>query len=258
MKSSILAAPVIVGATLTAGGLARADVFMSTPDQDTWVGFFNGGDFGNRNGDPKVEAQGDFADEGRQGRILLYWDLSSIPAGSVVQSASLGIRDGTVYSQPSQSQVEVRAIVPGNPWTQAGATWLTYDGVNAWTNTGVGGPASGTMAGTGNWLDSIVAATLGLPAGLLGQPLPNTPVNLDVTSLVQRWVDGSLENNGLAMQLAEGFDGDVPYVFATSTVEAAPDLAPLLMVEYTVPEPAAMAMITTMAALLLRRRGRSD
>jgi hypothetical protein len=112
--------------------------------------------------------------------------------------------------------------VSPDAWTEGTATWVNYDGVNPWTQSGVGGPTGGALAGTGNTLGTEVYATIDIPTnGTV------SPVDLDITPLVQGWLDGSLPNNGLAFNVAAGFDA-ANYWMTLPNHEVSGDDAPLL------------------------------
>ncbi len=73
---------------------------------------------------------------------LLYWDLSAIPAGSTVESASVAVYVENVTQSPGfdmYAMTQAWTEGTGNGSTTAnGATWNTYDGANAWPG-GAGG-----------------------------------------------------------------------------------------------------------------------
>ena len=244
-----------VATAMAIGAAAQAQLTVAElePEADTWVGFFSGGDFGNRNGDANLEAQGDFGSDARQGRVLARFDLSSL-SGTAVTSATLTIRRGSYYNltgSPAEAPVEVRHIVPGNAWTEGGATWQTVDGSTAWTQTGVGGPTGGPVPGTGNFVSDTVYDSFQTPeAAGNNQPLP-TPIDLDVTALVQQWVSGQLENNGLALQLANGFDANSFLIIVPNSEQAAAGESLLLTI---VPEPATLGLLLVGLGVVARRR----
>ena len=74
--------------------------------------------------------------------ILMNWDLSSIPAGSTIEIATLYLwceaRNANI------GNAYITRILPANStWTEGGCTWNTLDGANPWA----GGPGC-EVAGT--------------------------------------------------------------------------------------------------------------
>jgi hypothetical protein len=99
------------------------------------------------------------------GRALLRFDLSSIPAGSTVQSASFQAYLVQTSSSPATLDVELKRI--DAPWQEGTVTWNTQPGYTGANNViGVG-----KTMGYYSW---------------------------DVASLVQTWVNGN-PNYGLAL-----------------------------------------------------------
>jgi hypothetical protein len=70
-------------------------------------------------------------------RTIIKWDLSAIPAGATIQSATL---DLYMYGSGGDAIYEISAhkIVNHNPLISA-CNWNTYDGVNSWTGGSNGG-----------------------------------------------------------------------------------------------------------------------
>ena len=121
---------------------------------------------------------------------LIQFNTSDIPSTAVVNSAQLVLNRAGGTLSPTGS-VEVRALTQS--WSEGsqqdvactnGVTWNDRDcnPTSSWSNTG------GTINGT-------VYATSTMLAGT------NT---WDVTSLVQAWVDGSVSNNGMLLQVTAG------------------------------------------------------
>lgn len=209
-----------------------AGEFSSVADQDTWIGFNGTTDYSGRNGDAKLEVQGDFGNNSRQQRAILKWDFSGIGTDAVVGKVLLRIRDAWVYSASGQPQasVEVRAIVSNDAWVESTVGWVNYDASNPWAQSGVGGPTGGDMDGTGDTLGTTVYATIDIPTDVGGNTVL-TPVDLDITPLVQGWIDGSIPNNGLALNMGAGF-GAANYWMTIPNQEVSGDDAPLLEFYY--------------------------
>ncbi len=99
---------------------------------------------------------------------LLQFDLSSIPAGSTAQSASLTLRQALQIGSGTASAHNVLA-----PWQSATVTWSSFASA----------------------FDPVPATTF--------QPSsvgPSSPLSIDLTSLAQQWLAGSLPNHGVYLQ----------------------------------------------------------
>ena len=76
--------------------------------------------------------------------ILVGCDLTShlLPAGYAVQSANLSLE----LSNPASASPVIGAFESRqHNWTEAGATWATYDGTNAWGSSGARGWERGSL-----------------------------------------------------------------------------------------------------------------
>jgi uncharacterized protein YjiK len=109
---------------------------------------------------------------------LLYWDLASIPAGSIIQSAGIQINvlDG------SPSDFEMYEMM--RPWVESEATWNEYAAGQSWQTAG----ADGSLDRGSTVLGTFAGNTTGLRTFTL---------NTDGVALVQSWVDDPASNNGL-------------------------------------------------------------
>ncbi|BDI04696.1 DNRLRE domain-containing protein [Sphaerotilus microaerophilus] len=107
---------------------------------------------------------------------ILRFDLSAIPAGSHVTAATL-----SAYAEGGSNSGPVALHRMAGDWTEA-ANWSSSDGSTAWSAAGgdVHGTAvaSATFSGAGNWL------------------------NWDVAALADRWIKGSLPNQGVQVRPA--------------------------------------------------------
>lgn len=73
------------------------------------------------------------------GRILMRFDLRSIPLGSLVTAASLQLTGSAAFT--GSQQFTLRRLTRGpstanGGWTELGCTWRHYDGVHLWTTAG--------------------------------------------------------------------------------------------------------------------------
>ncbi len=112
---------------------------------------------------------------------MLRFDLSTLPAGSHVTSAML-----STYASLGSGSGSVALHRVMRDWTEA-ATWTTSDGSTAWSQTGgdmhTTAVASTAFAGAGTWLA------------------------WDVTALADRWIKGSLPNQGVQIRAGAGITG---------------------------------------------------
>ena len=172
-RRSALVAAFVVGCAVS----AAAQSVVLNPTQDTWLSEKDK----NRNygASNRMSVEGD---PGRLKRALLQFDVSSIPAGAVLTSATL-----TVWKQGANNAADSLAVhvvtqawVEGTGSNGSGASWNTYDGSNGWASPG------------GDYVAT--------PSSVILAPLGNGPKTLDVLSLVQAWVSGTVPNHGLLIR----------------------------------------------------------
>lgn len=121
---------------------------------------------------------------------LMKFDLSSIPAGSVILSATLILNsiNATAASYPIYRLLR--------NWNASQATWNNYATGSAWTTAGAQG------AGT-----DYDATTLGNVTG--GTGATSIALNAAGVGVVQSWVNGNLSNFGMITRnyaVTDGFD----------------------------------------------------
>ena len=122
-----------------------------------------------------------------QMRSLLKFDLSSIPAGTVIQSAKLRI-DVTSVLTPSASPKAISAYALTQAWTENLVSWNKKDAAN-WTTLG------------GTYRTPSVAMAVQETSGTSPPPGTFTTGWLywDLKALTQEWVDGITANNGVLL-----------------------------------------------------------
>ncbi|WP_437907328.1 DNRLRE domain-containing protein [Sorangium sp. So ce327] len=138
----------------------------------------------NYGGATTCEADGDDG-SGVDKSCLLKWALSGIPAGSIVQSASitLQVTDG---SANTYSVYEVK-----RSWNESQVTWNNATSTTAWATAGaMGSTDRGSLVGSVT--GSAGARTITL--------------NAAGVALVQAWVDGT-SNDGILIASASNTDG---------------------------------------------------
>ena len=148
---------------------------------------------------------------GYRQRSLVKFDLSSIPPGVQITSATLKL-----YLQYTSAQGRTYCVYRlTQSWTETGANWLRYDGTNPWSSYGgdyteVGGACS-TVPSVNNWMSWVV------------------------TDIVKAWIEGSEPNHGfLIKDSAEGPD-EQNYMSQFSSREkpiVTENLRPILEITY--------------------------
>lgn len=113
---------------------------------------------------------------GKNFRSILNFDLSSVPEGALINSATLRL---FATGQSGSAAYSINAHRITQDWTESGASWTETDGSTLWS----GGP--------GGSYDSTVIDTV--PAGATGW------YEWDLTPLVQEWVDGISTNQGIEL-----------------------------------------------------------
>jgi hypothetical protein len=116
---------------------------------------------------------------------LIQWGVSGIPAGSVVQSASITLR----ISNSTANTYNVYGLV--RPWSESQATWQNATTSTAWAT-------AGAMAASDR------GAVVGTITGSTGTR--TVALNGAGISLVQSWVDGGT-NAGISIASATNTDG---------------------------------------------------
>ncbi|MEZ4294426.1 MAG: DNRLRE domain-containing protein [Polyangiaceae bacterium] len=123
---------------------------------------------------------------GNINRSLLRADVSSIPAGALIQTATLSL---SASWTAANNNVSVSPVLI--PWSESTATAGNFDAVN-----GIGAAVTSFAAGNGG------------------------TKTVDITSLVSQWVSGTLANNGLALTET----GTASHLFWSSETSLKPTL----------------------------------
>lgn len=150
---------------------------------------------------------------------LLRFDLSSIPAGAVIQSAKLSV---TVTTNRSNQIEQIRVM--NTAWTEGGATWNDSDGA------GPGDWAGGTF-GAADY-KTTVEATI--------SPTTKGTKTAFVTTAVDGWVNGSVPNNGFVLLSTGTNTGDAVYS-SSEAGSGKPTLTVTYLVETAAPLPPSCA-----------------
>lgn len=165
-------------------------------------------------------------------RSILAFDLSDIPAGAVITSATMSLWEsgaGKSAGAPASWAAELRRVLRN--WVEGQATYNIFSTGNNW----------GT-AGCGNATDRVAAAcaTLTLDgtaaAGFVGWS------GADLVAVCQGWLDGTFPNYGLLVSAPTAeLLGTTDYAYnAFYSSDYTTDAAkrPKLVLEYTPPETA--------------------
>lgn len=134
---------------------------------------------------------------------MLQFDLAAIPAGSHVTSATL-----SAYASAGSGSAPVALHGVTRAWTEA-ATWTTTDGSTAWSQ------ASGDVNTA-----ALASATFTAAA---------TWLNWDVTALADKWIKGSLPNQGVQVRAGAALSGLVLTSSDTATASQRPKLSVTFM-----------------------------
>jgi hypothetical protein len=144
---------------------------------------------------------------------LLRWDLSSLPAGSKVSSASITLD----VTNGSKDTYQIYALQ--RAWTERAATWQLYDSGSPWQVAG----ARGSLDREAKSAGSVATPKVGKQSFVLS------------SALVQSWLDSPPTNNGIIIADStnvNGFDfssresatvANRPRLNVTYTTTGAPD-----------------------------------
>jgi len=187
--------------------------------------------------------------QGRARRALFAFDLSSIPLGSVVTSASLTLTTD-------------QSVASSTPYTLHRVLTTWGEGSSDAGTPGGGGTAS--TAGDATWAHRFFStqswSTLGgdfVPAPSATKSISGvgsyTWTSASTTADVQSWLNGSAVNAGWALLGNEQASGNASRF--GSHEHADPNLRPRLVIEYTpAPAPGAAAALALGGLALTRRR----
>lgn len=144
---------------------------------------------------------------------LIQFDLSSIPKAAHIVSAQLQLyqKSGTGGGDVTVHRVTIPWIegTRSGSGTADGATWKTTDGATAWTTSG------GDFDATPSTSSPVTNTS-------------NQTVSWEITSLVEGWITGKYNNNGLLLKT----EGNLTSTFAAKEDTTAAN-RPKLVITYT-------------------------
>ncbi len=217
---------IILGLVVLGSSLGYADtISVFNPDADTYI--YTAHPDTNYGNETSLKATGD-----RASKVLLHFDLSSIPSGATIVDAKLEVY---IDSQAGETYFKIYELL--NDWTESEATWnLRKSGVN-WDSAG-GDMDESTFYGG----PQIFASDVGKYKTISAEPA--TPLK----TLIQAWVSGTKTNNGVAYTriYADGTRN----VFIESKEATNP---PKLTVTW-VPEPATVGLMALGLGYLTRKK----
>lgn len=151
-------------------------------------------------------------------RLLIQFDLSSIPTNATVSAATLRLYDeGTDLADNTRTMSAYRCK---RTWGETTATWNTYDGSNNWGTAGA---------------DNTTSDRETTESGSISMPATEVAGYVDITLTVadiQAMVSGSYTNNGFVLRMATETDDCHKFSDRSGNTTAN---KPQLVVTYTAP-----------------------
>lgn len=173
-----------------------------------------------------VYATDTYLDIGNNGttsfRPILMFDLSAIPATATINSAVLSLYWYHPPGATRTSDTVMQLFRPAAAWNSAYVCWTNRISATAWANAG------------GSWYDAAGVSQGSTPFSSVTFPAATVPDNAfhdwDVTSLVQKYVEGSYANTGFMFK-ASVESGN--YIAFYSNDYATAGMRPKLVITYT-------------------------
>ncbi|MCH7229043.1 SdrD B-like domain-containing protein, partial [Haloferula sp. A504] len=144
-------------------------------------------------------------------RLLLRFDLSSIPAEATIDSAVMTLEQKSGARENDNPAIAAHRLT--QPWTELGSSWNSRSAGTPWTNPG----GDGDYDPVATWTTNVTS---------------DDPYDWTLTPLVQGWVNGAYPNYGVIMRLPDQAT-DVEHEFYTRE-EGTESRRPKLAVSYTV------------------------
>jgi hypothetical protein len=183
---------------------------------------------------------------------FLQWDLSSIPAGSTINSAIMHLYLDRIGTPGTVTGYRVSRLLPGKAWNESDNYYAPAPAGHTTWNDQMVGTAAWSVPGAGGAADVDMAGSIYFDAIYAGEDLQ---IALDVTSFVTQWVTNGVENNGVVLRggtiagLVSGSNRwEVGFRENSNAVER-----PYLTIDY-VPEPTAALLLAAATLLFIERR----
>lgn len=192
--------------------------YTSQPDETSGLDTYISAIYGNVNyGNQNSIAVGKQVSDTDVVRGLIKFDISSIPVGAIVISATLSL---TISGDDSSNARTMRVYRQKKAWTEAGATWNKYDGTNNWTSTGGFNSADCEQTEIGS-------------VSLTASETVNTTKDITLlTSSIQEMVLGTFTNNGFFLKMDT--ENNDAYRWHSSGATTA-SYRPKLVINYDIP-----------------------
>lgn len=217
-----------------------------TPDQDTFI--LDATPTTNYGSNALIAVGDSSAAASTAYRMLMQFDTSSVPSSATVISASLRLYEYAAYDRASLGSWDVELYRLLRSWVGSEATWNKRTTTDAWSSAGADE--------TGKDVDSTVLDTITLDGVAEAGFVEWT--GLGLLDLVQKWVSGDWENNGIAFAaLTAESQGTTP--MASNLFRSAnytiPEHLPRLVIVYETEEVHDISLSSTLDLLDAPRYG---
>lgn len=156
-------------------------------------------------------------------RTLLKFDLSDIPGGATINSATLRLHSNILYGSNTEG-IDMDVFRVTKDWARSQTTWNSRLTGTPWTTTG------GDYVGTTQTYDTAPYASV------TDNPLANDiAVSWTITSLVNEWCHGTYANQGVLIRsyYRMTLDSIANHLLFRSSNYAVTAMHPQLIVDYT-------------------------
>ncbi len=189
---------------------------------------------------------------GRLNNFVQRFDVSTIPPGSIINNAHLYTVISYGNTGSAMNNWNLSKLLPGKGWvetyqTPPGTNGPHYDGSVTWNSQASNTVPWASPGATGATdIDLATTQTFNISG-------PDVVIDRDITAWVQAWVNTPASNTGMVWWggSIQNADNNKYYHFRTKEDGA---LAPTLIVDYTIPEPATLMLLALGLMGLLRRR----
>lgn len=198
-----------------------------------------------------VQGEWEYANPAAYAESLIKFDISSVPVGQTIDSAVLRIRYNSSanpngYARRFRLHPMLVSVNYGNKDDAPASVGEVTMNQRAQSQTNWGQP---NPLGFGPQPDVDFDSSIFVKS-LIDNSQIGTFIEIDITSILAMWYNGTLTNNGLLLL------GDTSQIGDWFNSSEASDISkrPELVVSYTIPEPATLSLLAVGALSLLRRR----